>query len=255
MAGFHLVTDLDGTWLPAPGQVVHLRRLEAAVAASPGAVLTFATGRTFASVQEAMDRWSLRPPHHLICDVGTGLFHRLSTGAWVEDAAWAGRVAGAWDVEAAERVERNLPPGVAAQPGVRPRHRLALQVQAGCDLTTAAAGLRDACRNQGLAADLLPSHGLYLDVLPPGVHKGAALEFLQVSSGLPRPVVGCGDSANDLSLFEVSDHPVLMQDGLGDHEAPSWLLHRAHRTLVPGPQGIHRALIAFGLLEEDGHGH
>ncbi len=255
MTGFHLVTDLDGTWLPAPGQAAHLRRLEAAVAAAPGAVLTFATGRTFASAQEAMDRWGLCPPHHLICDVGTGLFHRLPSGDWVEDVAWAGRVAGAWDAEAAGQVARGLPPGLEAQPGVRPLRRLALQVQAGCDLAEAEAALRDACRSHGLAADLLPSHGLYLDVLPPGVHKGSALAFLQASLGLPRPVVGCGDSANDLTLFEVSDHPVLMRDGLGDHEAPPWLLRRAHRTQVPGPGGIHRALIAFGLLEEDGHGH
>ncbi len=255
MPAFHLVTDLDGTWLPAPGQAAHLRRLEAAVAAAPGAVLTFATGRTFASVQEAMDRWDLRPPHHLICDVGTGLFHRLPTGAWVEDAAWAGRVAGAWDAEAAGRVARNLPSGIEAQPGVLPRHRLALQVRVDRDLAEAEADLRDACRIQGLVADILPSHGLYLDVLPPGTHKGSALAFLQASLGLPRPVIGCGDSANDLTLFEASDRPVLMRDGLGDHEAPPELLRRAHRTQVPGPQGIHRALIAFGLLEEDDHGH
>lgn len=255
MTGFHLVTDLDGTWLPGPGQTDHLRRLEAAVAATSGAVLTFATGRTFAAAQEAMDRWSLRPPHHLICDVGTGLFHRLPSGAWAEDAAWISRVAGAWDAAAADRVARSLPPGLEVQPGVQPRHRLALQVRAGGDLAEAEAALQDVCRSHGLAADLLPSHGLYLDVLPQGVHKGSALAFLQDSLGLPRPVVGCGDSANDLGLFEAADHPVLMRDGLGDHEAPPWLLRRAHRTLVPGPGGIHRALIAFGLLEEDGHGH
>lgn len=254
MAGFHLVTDLDGTWLPAPGQLPHLRYLESALRARPEAVLTFATGRTFTSALEAIERWGLHPPHHLITDVGTAIFHRTPDGGWAEDPVWTERVAAVWDASAADRVlAEGLPSSVQRQPGVTPIRRLALQVADGGVVGEAEADLTQACRAQGLSADILSSHGLYLDLLPLGVQKGAAIAFLQTSLGLPRPLVGCGDSANDLALFEVVDLPILMQGGLGDHEVPADLLRRARRTEVPGPEGIHRMLAACGLIEEVSH--
>lgn len=256
MAGFHIVTDLDGTWLPAPGQRGQLRDLENALLARPDVVLTFATGRTFTSALEAMDRWSLRPPHHLITDVGTAIFHRTPEGVWDEDQTWANRVAAAWDRPAAERLlKEGLPDSVCPQPGVVPIRRLALQALIGRDYAATGQDLERACTATGLSADILASHNLYFDVLPPGIHKGSAMAFLQASLELPRPVVGCGDSANDLGLLEASDHPVVMLGGLEDQEAPAELIRRAHRTDVPGPRGIHRALVAFGLLEEGPHGH
>lgn len=256
MSGFHIVTDLDGTWLPGPGQRSQLRDLEHALLTRPDVVLTFATGRTFTSALEAIDRWNLRPPHHLITDVGAAIFHRTLDGGWAEDQVWAGRVEASWDRFAAERLlAEGLPDSVCPQQGVVPIRRLALQVLIGRDCTLAERELGDACRATGLAADILASHGLYFDVLPPGVHKGSAVAFLQSSQDLPRPIVGCGDSANDLGLLEASDRPIVMLGGLADHEAPTDLIQRAHRTDVPGPQGIHRALVAFGLLEEGPHGH
>lgn len=256
MAVFHLATDLDGTWLPGPGQVPDLRRLEATLLAQPGAVLTFATGRTFLSALEAIERWGLLPPQHLISDVGTALFHRRPDGSWEEDRAWADRVAGHWDAGAAQRLlEAGLPDGLQVQPGLAPIRRLGLQRAAGADMAEAGRKLHLACEAHGLKADILPSHDLYFDVLPPGVHKGAALAFLQQTQDLPRPVVGCGDSANDLGLFEFADHPVLMPAGLDDREAPPALIRRARRASFPGPRGIHEALAAFGLLDEEEHDH
>jgi hydroxymethylpyrimidine pyrophosphatase-like HAD family hydrolase len=256
MSGFHIVTDLDGTWLPGPGQGSQLRDLEDALSARPDVALTFATGRTFTSALEAIDRWNLRPPHYLITDVGTAIFHRTLEGAWAEDQVWANKVEASWDRLAAKRLLREgLPGSVCPQPGVIPIRRLALQVLIGRDHATAERELECACTATGLSADILASHGLYFDVLPRGVHKGAAVAFLQASQNLPRPVVGCGDSANDLGLLEASDHPIVMLGGLEDQEAPAALIRRAHRTEVPGPQGIHRALVAFGLLKEGPHGH
>lgn len=256
MTGFHLVTDLDGTWLPDSGQLPHLRRLESSLLARTDVVLTFATGRTFTSVLEAIGRWALRLPHHLITDVGTAIFHRGPDGGWMEDQAWSARVAGGWDASAADRLmAEGLPPSIRPQPGVAPIRRLALQLAQGRGLAAAGEDLALACRAKALAADILPSHGLYLDVLPPGVDKGAALTFLQADRSLPRPIVACGDSANDLGLLAAADHPILMRGGLEDHEAPAALVRRAYRTKVPGPEGIHQALTALGLLEEDGHAH
>lgn len=256
MAAFHLVTDLDGTWLPAPDQLSYLRRLEASLVARPEIVLTFATGRTFASALEAIERWSLHPPRHLITDVGTALFHRTPQGDWEEDPVWADRVAACWDAGAAQAcLTAGLPDTLRVQPGVAPPRRLALQRAAEADMAEAERNLRQACQAHGLEADILPSHGFYFDVLPRGINKGAALAFLQASWGLPSPVVGCGDSANDLGLFEVADHPVLMPGGLGEEEVPPALFRRVSRASLPGPRGIHGALVALGLLQEVDDAH
>lgn len=253
MRGFHLVTDLDGTWLAGPPSA--RRRLEAALEARPGVVLTFATGRSFPSALAVLAQEGLRPPHHLITDVGTALFHLTPDGAWVEDQTWARLVASAWNAPiAAGLVDSGLPAAVRPQPGLVPLRRLALQTDGPADLSEAGTAVAEACRARGLTADILPSHGCYLDVLPPGVHKGSALAFLQATRSLPRPMVGCGDSANDLALFEAADLPLLMQDGLTDGEIPAPLRDRVHRTKAPGPEGIHLALAAFGLLEGASHG-
>ncbi|HCZ33157.1 MAG TPA: hypothetical protein DHV93_06695 [Holophagaceae bacterium] len=253
MSGFHFVTDLDGTWLAGPPAA--RRRLEAALAVRPGVVLTFATGRTFPSAMAALAQEGLRPPHHLITDVGAALFHLTPDGAWVEDQAWARLAASAWNAPAAAGiVDSGLPATVRPQPGLAPLRRLALQTAGGAGLSEAGTAVAEACRARGLAADILPSHGLYLDVLPPGIHKGSALAFLQAAHKLPRPIVGCGDSANDLALFEAADLPLLMQDGLPDGEIPTPLRDRIYRTKAPGPEGIHLALAAFGLLEGAPHG-
>lgn len=259
MTGFHVVTDLDGTWLPGPGQAADLRCLEAAIRDCPGAVLTFATGRTFIVALEAIAQYDLMLPHYLITDVGTALFHRAPGGGWAEDAGWTERILEVWDPEGADAlVARGLPPSVQLQPGVAPIRRLALQRADGQDMARGERELTAACAAVGLRADILPSHDLYFDVLPRGVHKGAALAFLQASMALPRPTVGCGDSANDLGLFKAADHPVLMLGGLADAEVPAEVLGRALRGAFPGPRGIHQALVDLGLLKpilEGVHGH
>lgn len=253
MVAFHLVSDLDGTWLA--GSAPTRRHLEATLAALPGVVLTFATGRTFTSALAVLAQEGLRPPHHLITDVGAALFHRAPDGAWVEDQGWASLVASVWDASAAAGVmDSGLPATVQPQPGLAPIRRLALQTAGPADLAEAGTTLAEACYAHGLTADILPSHGFYLDVLPRGIHKGSALAFLQAARKLPRPIVGCGDSANDLALFEAVDLPLLMQDGLPDGEVPAPLRDRIRRTKAPGPEGIHLALAAFGLLEGASHG-
>ncbi|MCM2249891.1 MAG: HAD family hydrolase [Geothrix sp.] len=253
MGGFHLVTDLDGTWLA--GSPSARQGLEAVLAARQGIVLTFATGRTFTSALEAIAHWDLHPPDHLITDVGAALFHRDSTGNWVENQVWARRATSAWNASAAAGVlAAGLPGTLRPQPDLVPLRRLAFQASGPAELAAAEPGLAETCRLQGLVADLLPSHGIYLDVLPHGIHKGSALAYLQAACRLPRPIVGCGDSTNDLALFEAADLPLLMQDGLPDREIPAPLRDRIHRTKAPGPEGIHLALAAFGLLEGASHG-
>ncbi|MBK8725492.1 MAG: hypothetical protein IPL96_05400 [Holophagaceae bacterium] len=174
MLGFHLVSDLDGTWIPERGHQGELRQLEASVHHQVGTVLTFATGRTFTSAMKLIRQWHLMEPDHLITDVGCALWHRWGKGIYEEDMVYASMVSARWPEESAERlVGFWMPKSVQRQFGVASTRRLALQPAAGVPLKRAETELRDSMQACGMRADVLASHGRYLDVLPRGVDKGS----------------------------------------------------------------------------------
>ena len=231
----HLVSDLDGTWIPGPGRRPGLRRLEAFLDRQPGIVVTFATGRSLPSAIEALAELDARPPDHLVTDVGTGLYHRDGKGGWLEDLDYAAWVEARWPADLGERLaRRGLPEGVRLQPGAAPRRRLALEVVPGWELRQAAGRLREILDGLGVRADVLPSGSRYLDVLPAGVDKGVAVRHL----GLPLPVVACGDSENDRGIWQVADLPVVMADSALAPGEPGIPWNRVVRPDIPGPEGI-----------------
>lgn len=246
MTSLLLVSDLDGTWLPGPGEASALAVLEAAVASAPDLHLAFATGRTLPAALEGLAAAGSRGPQTLVTDVGCALYIPTADG-WREDPAYAASVEARWDGKAAARVLASLPEGILSQPGVTARRRLALQVQPGFDPGERAAPLGALLAAHGLAARILPSHGFYLDVLPVGVDKGFAVRYLQ-NKLRPCHVISCGDSENDLDLFRAADIALLMpqhhlEDGHLDELAPTLI-----RCTEPGPRGILAELRHLGHL-------
>lgn len=247
MIALLLISDLDGTWLPAPGEEGALAQLETVVAAKPGIHLAFATGRTLSAAVEGLATARSRGPHTLITDVGCALHHPAPGGEWREDPGYAAAVTARWNQKAADRVVARLPEGIVPQQGVAPVRRLALQVETGFDPVERAAPLRALLSLEGLVARVLPSHGFYLDVLPEGVDKGFAVRYLQ-NQLRSCHVVSCGDSENDLDLFRAADTALLMpqhhlEDGHLDELAPTLI-----RCAEPGPRGILAELRRLGHL-------
>jgi Cof subfamily protein (haloacid dehalogenase superfamily) len=79
-------------------------------------------------------------------------------------------------------------------------------------------GARPALEAVAQEIDALPypvnhvfSEAIYLEILPPGVTKGAALEFMAARLGVPREaIVAVGDNLNDLAMIEYAGLGVAM---------------------------------------------
>lgn len=242
----HLVSDLDGTWLPETGDETALHRLETYLDQCPGVILTFATGRTLESALEVLRARTRLRPHHLVTDVGAALHHAGPDESWVEDVDFTAWIAARWNPETKTRVQQaGLPEGVGFQEGVRPQHRLALEVMDPRNLEGAAAELQLTLATLGLSAEILVSGGRFIDVLPSGVGKGGAIAFMEHCGIVPRPLIACGDSENDLGLFRTADLALLMCGSALDLRDIPLPCGPVARTPRPGPDGILEMLIAW----------
>lgn len=224
-----LASDLDGTL--AHGSARAREAVVRRVAADPGSVLIYVTGRTPSSARELARRMSLPEPDLLIADVGTTVLRGFGPEreAAVEaelERAWPGgdvvrdrltdedalvpqqidapRRASYW-IEPVRRLERES----AASPGAAGSDAFAArdpdQASLGAEAAELAASIarRAASRLEDLDVDVVVSANVFLDVLPGGVNKGTTLRrVLRRIGAADEDCVVAGDSLNDLALFE-----------------------------------------------------
>ena len=243
---FHLVSDLDGSWLPPGTQASEVRTLVAALGCRE-CHLTFATGRDLASTQEVL-RQCGRDPEYLITDVGTAI-HRKGLYGWEEDLTYRAYLSSRWDEEKAAKVMERLPEGIEPQPNLSPSRRLALQLTdpEGKGLAKAAKALRAVLREVGLKAQVVPSHGRFLEVLPRGVDKGSAVQWLRASDQIEDPLLVCGDSENDLAMLKLAAAAVVLP-GNGLNLPATVTRSQVHQSSAAGPLGILEALRSWRLV-------
>jgi hypothetical protein len=75
-------------------------------------------------------------------------------------------------------------------------------------------------------------NGYFLDLVPQGAGKGAALEYIRQGYNWPHGLtVACGDSANDLLMFDAAPNVIVV--GNSSDEAREWVAR--HRQM--GEQG------------------
>ncbi|MFJ6619307.1 HAD-IIB family hydrolase [Kitasatospora sp. NPDC091335] len=236
-----LVTDLDGTLLG--GTRDDRRRLRDALAHHPEVTPVFATGRSPASVREVLRDPLVPRPRWIIADVGATVVDGtdFTTVDPVQEHLRAG-----WPGQERVRAALRSFPGLDYQHGVvqdgRCSYHLAPDRLTG-ELTAAV---------EALGCAWVYSADRYFDVLPPGASKGSAVRALAAKLGWrPEDILVAGDSLNDLSLFRLGVHAVVV----GGAE-PALLTALAGDPLVhrPGPAGaagIHAALLDLGWVSPE----
>lgn len=192
---FLIVSDVDGTLLGDDGA---LEELTAWLQVRREKVrLAFSSGRSPASQRESIAETGLPEPDALVGNVGT----RIELYAQPEPLPGWPRLRGPWDASVVRHTLSGAE-GLELQPEeflspfkISYYFHDASQSQ----LSELQARLEEA----GQSVRIVYSSNRDLDVLPAGIDKGAAAAYLAETWNVSRDrVIVCGDTANDLSMFQ-----------------------------------------------------
>lgn len=247
MKGKTLATDLDGTLIPneeSPSHREALGELEAATSPGQGDLrLIFVTGRHLGSILEVKQKAGLPRPEIIIADVGTSLY-RPEGESWRLDESYAGRLREITDRCGREPVLREVR-NVSDIRLQKEENQGAFKISFECrarDLDRLTDQLANILERAALPYRLISSVDPFtrdgmVDILPAGVSKFFAVEFLLQSGELEADsVVFAGDSGNDLAVFRSPLRSIVV--GNADERIRA-LLRKEH------PDRIREGLIYF----------
>ena len=232
-----LATDLDGTLLAGTHEARRRVRDLFSGPAGTRPILVFVTGRGLETVMPLLSDPTIPAPDYIIADVGATVVDR--------------------ELRPVEPIQHELTahwPGsqavLRALAGFPQLVRQSVPQERRCSFLAPADAVTPALRAavEALDCELLFSAGRYLDVLPRGVGKGAALRRLAAVAGFdPASVVVAGDTLNDLSMFEAGFRGVAVggsEPALVERVRKN---QRVHVATLEGCGGILEGLARHGM--------
>jgi sucrose-6F-phosphate phosphohydrolase len=223
-----LVTDLDGTLI---GDDRALERFAAWHGAKDdGTKLVYATGRSIESVERSIASTSLPRPDATITSVGT----EIRDGRGRQSLDWPGR-GREWDAGPVRRL-LSIIDRLKVQPeSLQSRYKASFDAPDLADDDVD--GIRRLLADAGLAATVVYSSSLHLDILPPWAGKGDATVAIADSLGIGRrDVLVFGDSGNDLQLFQRGFCGTIVANALP--ELRSAVDETVYRSPLPFADGV-----------------
>ena len=238
----HLLAELD-TWVTQSGSPEALPKLEQYLSAHPEIAFSLVTRGPLRQALCRLEGLAKRLPDHIISDAGTAIFHRDEQGSWVEDAGYRAWAESRWDPIALERlVERGTPIGAKRAIGGLSSRHVIFEFGPSVDPAQAIGDLETTMDHFGLSGTV--EHlGHVLEVMPQGVSRVAAATFLHQRMDHPGPLMVCGSTELNLSLFQHADYPVLMANSPLGFETPGIPAERIYLTANTGPAGVVEALM------------
>ncbi|MBX2810519.1 MAG: HAD-IIB family hydrolase [Myxococcales bacterium] len=228
-----LITDIDNTLI---GKKEPLRKLIDQIRRA-GSKLAFgvATGRRLDLALQALEENRVDPPDFLITSVGTSIHY--GTGL-VEDRGWQYHIGYRWHPERLRKITESFEALMWQENEGQDTHKISFIVREGH--TFDPADLHAVLRRARLQAQVIFSHGTYLDLLPVRASKGLAIRYLAIRLGIPLDMVlTAGDSGNDEDMLRGNTLGVVV----GNHDPD--LHHLREEPRIYFAQGTH----ARGILE------
>ena len=232
-----LVSDIDNTLIGDRAGLAALNPILRERAGHFG--FGVATGRHLPSALEVLRQARVPHPDVLITAVGSEIHYGA---ALRPDTGWQRHIQHLWRRDALAVLFEGVP-GLALQsPAQQSAFKLSFIVDPQAAPTLRE--LRQRVRQAGLHANLIFSHGVYLDVLPVRASKGQAIRYLAYKWGLPLSAfLVAGDSGNDLEML------------VGDTQAVVVANHSAELEPLRGLDQVYfaEARCAAGVLEGMAH--
>jgi len=190
-----LVSDIDNTLI---GDREALRALIERMNASDKHLgFGIATGRRVESAVKVLKEWGVPTPEVLVTAVGTEIYY----GARLEpDYGYREHLDYRWEPEALLEVMQGFT-GIRMQPATEQR-RFKISYYMDPAKAPSVREITSYLRKSGLHANVVFSHGMYLDVLPVHASKGSAIRYLADKWGIPvDSILVAGDSGNDEEML------------------------------------------------------
>ena len=231
-----LATDLDGTFLEGNNQTKSLSYSELV---RQQVLLIYTTGRSIASVEQFCKKGYLPTPHFVIGDHGT---HIVDGTSFCPVEQLQNSIIEKWNNS--NGMLRELlrdEVGIQLQP-INPPYRVAYYYDHRMKEETL-----QKIVNAGF--DVIQSCEMYLDIVPKGVSKGSSLLNLINQLNIDREsVVTCGDSMNDLSLFQTGLKSVAVSNSEPKLVAEIKKLNNVYLSDFPGVLGVMDGLRFYQAL-------
>ncbi|MGB0371317.1 MAG: HAD-IIB family hydrolase [Opitutales bacterium] len=216
-----LATDLDGTLIPLPNNSENtqdLKKIARHINLGKN-IFIFATGRPFKSTLEALEIYALPKPHWLICDVGASIYSNLD-GEFKKHTPYETYLRSITKKLNRNNIELLLSdiPHINLQ---TPENQTEFKISYRCEtssLERALQNIRTKLCNSELPFDCLGSVDPFencglIDILPKGIHKSAALNWLAQDAQFETDeIVYSGDSGNDYAALTFGYRSILVSN-------------------------------------------
>lgn len=189
-----LISDIDGTLVGDKHALQKLKKLLTQHETFAG--FGVATGRTIKMTLDVLNEWDIPIPDILITSVGSEIYYGPNIAY---DMGWHQLIDYRWEPQRLRKFMKKEK-GISLQEGYKQRtFKISYDVD---ERFAGAKSLRTRLRKNGLHANVIYSHGQYLDLLPLRASKGFAVRYFADKWGIPlEKILVAGDSGNDLDMM------------------------------------------------------
>lgn len=190
-----LVCDIDNTLV---GEKESLSRLiEMIIKAGSRVGFGVATGRNLKLTLAVLREWNIPVPNLVITSVGTSIYYGANL---TEDMGYKSHIDHRWQPDKIGEILSQVD-GLKLQPkDGQDSHKISFYIDP--KKAPSLKEIKRILRKQATPANVVYSHGMYLDILPLRASKGQALRFIAGRWGIP--ISNClvaGDSGNDEEML------------------------------------------------------
>lgn len=191
-----LCTNIDGTLIGHDESMYELLDIIDKL----GFLLVFDTGRDLKLVEELIDEKGIRKPDASICMVGTEVYF-VRDGDFVLDRSWSDIISRGWNRDRIVEMVSDLKELAWQEPRWQSEFKISYLVKE--SQREVLPEIHRRLQEENLKAKVIFSCDKFLDFLPWESSKSGALRYIMEKLNIAKDdVVVCGDSGNDLELFE-----------------------------------------------------